>query len=152
MKKFLLRWIINTFAVLVASFILKGINYDTTPLIMGSAKIDLPTGLIVATLVLGMLNIFLRPVLLLLSLPLLIFTLGLFTLVINALVLLLVGWLLKPHFVVDGFGTAFLGAFIISIISLVLNSVTGMGGATVSIKRGKKPSPPDDENGPVIDV
>jgi putative membrane protein len=110
--------------------------------------------LLVATLVLGLLNSFLRPILMLLSLPLLIFTLGLFTIVINAILLLLVGALLRGHFQVDGFWSAFWGALVISIVSLLLNSFTGTGNARVSVHRGDPPkkTPDDDNNGPVIDV
>jgi putative membrane protein len=86
-------------------------------------------------------------------LPLLIFTLGLFTLVINALLLYLVGALLQPHFQVDSFGYAFLGAIIISVISVALNVLTG--NARVSVQR-RPPNPPNDKpgggDGPVIDV
>ena len=74
--RFLGNWAINTFAVLIAAIILRGhIHYANA------------TDLIVASLLLGILNAFVRPVLMLLTLPLLIFTLGLFTLVINALLL-----------------------------------------------------------------
>src|SRR5579862_9204425 len=90
LKAFLLRWLINTAAVLVAAQIVRGISYDST------------TGLLVAAFVLGVLNAFLRPLLLLVSLPLLILTLGLFTLFINAFLLYLVGSILKP-FHVDSF-------------------------------------------------
>lgn len=139
MKTFLQRWLINTLAVLVAASIVPGIHYGK------------PIDLFVAALVLGILNAILRPLLMLLSLPLLIFTLGLFTFVINALLLLLVSKLLGNNFQVAGFVSAFLGALIISIVSLVLNSVTGTGNARVSVKREKVPRR-DDDNGPVIDV
>ncbi len=151
MKPFFQRWIINTLAVLIAAWLLQGISYSWTTISLGQLKMEVPSGLIAAALLLGILNAILRPILLLLSLPLLIFTLGLFTFVINALILLLVSWLLRPHFVIDGFGSAFLAALIISIVSLVLNSVTGTGKSRVSIKRGKTP-PSDDGSGPVIDV
>ena len=90
----------------------------------------------------------------LLSLPLLIFTLGLFTIVINAVLLLLVSWLMKPEFAVDGFGSAFWAALVISIVSLLLNSLTGTGDARVSVQRRKRPPPKrdDDKKGDVIDV
>src|SRR5712691_419220 len=78
LKRFLLQWIIGTLAVLVASHVVKGIHYDTRP------------SLLVATLLLGILNTFVRPLLTLLSLPLVIVTLGLFRLVINACLLMLV--------------------------------------------------------------
>jgi putative membrane protein len=140
--RFLQSWIINTVAVLVAAEILsKHIHCEKN------------TDLLLASLLLGILNAFVRPVLMLIALPLLIFTLGLFTLVINALLLYFVGFLLKPDFFVDSFGYAFLGALIISVISVALNMLTG--GARVTVQRGRPPrppKPPDGGNGPVIDV
>jgi putative membrane protein len=88
----------------------------------------------------------------LLALPLLIFTLGLFTLVINALLLYLVGILLEPHFKVDSFGAAFLGALIISVVSVALNILTGAGSTRVTFSRRRPPPKSDGDNGPVIDV
>ena len=141
LKAFIQRWIISTVAVLVATYIVPGINFGR------------PQDLLVATLLLGLLNSFLRPILMLLSLPLLIFTLGLFTIVINAVLLLLVNLLLQPRFTVDGFGSAFWGALVISIVSLLLNSLTGTGGARVSVRRARpEKKPDDDKGGPVIDV
>ena len=138
--RFLGNWAINTFAVLIAAIILRGhIHYAN------------PTDLIVASLLLGILNAFVRPVLMLLTLPLLIFTLGLFTLVINAVLLRFVGWLLAPHFQVDSFGFAFLGALIISIVSVALNVLTGNTRVTVQ-RRPPPPKKPRDDDGPVIDV
>ena len=139
-KLFIQRWIISTVAVLVATYIVPGIKY-------GNWK-----DLLVATLVLGLLNVFLRPILMLLSLPLLIFTLGLFTIVINALLLLLVSALLGNHFTVDGFWSAFWGALVISIVSMLLNSITGSGTSRVTVHRGRPPGPNKDDDGPVIDV
>lgn len=142
LKSFIQRWIISTVAVLVATYVVSGISYGRWQ------------DLIVATLVLGLLNSFVRPVLMLLSLPLLIFTLGLFTIVINAVLLLVVSALLgREHFHVDGFWSAFWGALVISIVSLLLNSLTGTGDARVSVRRGKPPvKKDDDKDGPVIDV
>jgi putative membrane protein len=140
--RFLQSWIINTLAVLVAAMILhKHISYDNQP-----------QNLLVAALLLGILNAFVRPILMLIALPLLIFTLGLFTLVINALLLYLVGALLQPHFQVDSFGYAFLGALIISVISVALNVLTG--NARVSVQHRRPPGPPKSPgggDGPVID-
>jgi putative membrane protein len=111
------------------------------------------SNLLIASFLLGILNAFVRPILMLIALPLLIFTLGLFTFVINALLLYFLSVLL-PFFHVDSFGYAFLGALIISIISAVLNVVTG--NARVSVQRRGPPNPPrgsgGDGNGPVIDV
>ena len=143
LKEFLQRWVITTVAVLVAEHIVPGIHYDTW------------YGLLIATLVLGLLNAFLKPLLLLLSLPLLVVTLGLFTLVINALLLYLVGSLMED-FRVDSFGAAFIGGLIISLVSLALHSLTGTGAARIRVRRGRGRSgsdgPDDPGNGPVIDV
>ena len=81
----------------------------------------------IASLLLGILNAFVRPILMFFALPLLIFTLGLFTFVINALLLYLCRRAAGPHFHVDSFGYAFLGALIISIVSVTLNILTGTG-------------------------
>jgi putative membrane protein len=138
LKKFIQSWVINTLAVLVAAYIVPGIQYQKA------------VDLFVASLLLGILNAFIRPMLLLLALPLLIFTLGLFILVINAVLLWVVGSL-NQGFRVDGFLSAFWGALIISIISLVLNSLTGTGNTRVEVHRDRRP-PGSDGNGPVIDV
>jgi len=138
-RKFLQSWLINTLAVLAITQIVRGIRYDSN------------AGLIVATLVLGILNAFLRPLLLLLSLPLLIFTLGLFTLVINAVLLYWVGSLVRD-FHVDTFGAAFWGALGIGFISLVLHAVTGIGNTRIIVRRHKFSKGDDDRDGPFIDV
>ena len=142
LKEFLQRWLITTAAVLVASAIISGIQYQK------------PMDLVAAALLLGILNAFVRPLLFWLSLPLVIFSLGLFMFVINALLLEFTGWLLAPHFSVAGFGPAFLGALIISIVSLILNILTGTGRSRVHFHRVIPPrNPPDDHgSGPVIDV
>jgi len=145
--RFLQSWIINTVAVLLAVIILcNHISYG-----------DKLGNLLIASFLLGILNAFVRPILMLIALPLLIFTLGLFTLVINALLLGLLTILL-PFFKItsDGvnfsFGYALFGALIISFISITLNVLTG--NARVSIQRRPPPprKPDNDGNGPVIDV
>jgi putative membrane protein len=140
--RFLKSWAINTLAVLVAVEILNGhIRYAT------------PKDLLLESLLLGVLNAFVRPILMLIALPLLIFTLGLFTFVINALLLYLVGALMSPHFQVDTFGYAFAGAAIISIISIALNVLTGNTRANIRIQRRPPPPKKDyDDDKPVIDV
>ena len=143
LKEFLQRWAITTVAVLVAAHSVKGIHYDKENWL----------SLLVATLVLGLLNAFLRPLLMFLSLPLVIVTLGLFTLVINAILLYLVGQIIQG-FHVDSFRAAFWGGLVISLVSLLLNSLTGSGNTRVRFLRGK-PRPPSDRSGgggPVIDV
>lgn len=138
MMAFLKRWIITTVAVLVAANVVHGIHYDTN------------VGLLVATLILGLLNAIVRPVLLFLSLPLLILTLGLFLVVINALLLYWVGQMRTFH--VDSFGAACFGSIIISVVSLILNTLTKSGNSRVEIRRGGGRPPQDGGGGPVIDV
>lgn len=141
LKKFIQSWLINTLAVLVAFYLVKGIHYEK------------PLDLVVASLLLGILNAVLRPVLMFLALPLLLFTLGLFTLVINALLLYFVGYVLRPHFYVDDFWSAFWGALIISIVGLILNSMTGTGESRIRVERHRRPpGSGSDGGGPVIDV
>src|ERR1035441_6994854 len=102
MKKFIQSWAVNTLAVLVAVYMVPGIRFK-------DASLWTP---FVTSLVLGILNAFIRPILMLFALPLLIFTLGLFRLVINALLLYFVSFLLGRYFVVDNFWAAFLGALV----------------------------------------
>lgn len=142
MKRFILSWLINTLAVLVVVHVLPGLRFTDN---------SFWTPFVVA-LVLGILNAFLRPIMMFLALPLLILTLGLFTLVINALLLYFVGWLLKGHFQVDSFGSAFLGALLISLVTLILNSLTGVNRAKVRVHRHRPPPPRSDEGGPIIDI
>ena len=78
MKQFALRWAATTIAVMVASSVIHGIHYDTVAALIG------------ASLLLGILNAFVRPFLLILSAPVILLTLGLFILVLNGLLLLLV--------------------------------------------------------------
>ncbi|HEY3760780.1 MAG TPA: phage holin family protein [Verrucomicrobiae bacterium] len=135
--RFLGNWAINTLAVAVLKH---HINYQHW------------SDLLLASLILGLLNAFVRPILLLLALPLLIFTLGLFTLVINALLLFFVGVLMQPNFRVDSFWSAFIGALIISVVSIFLNAMTG--NARVTVRRGppRSPPPPKKNDDDVIDV
>ncbi len=136
---FLGNWVINTLAVAVAVAILRGhITYENWQY------------LLLATLVLGLLNAFVRPILMFLALPLVVFTLGFFTLVINAVLLYFVGALMHPHFQVDSFRFAFLGALIISIVSILLNIATGMGNTRDPARRGPPPNKKSDDD--IIDV
>lgn len=137
--KFLQQWAIYTIAVFVAASIVPGIHSDKFP------------ALLAAAFILGFLNAFVRPLLLLLSLPLLILTLGMFYFVINGLLLWFVGSLIKG-FHVETFWAAFWGALIISFISLILNALAGSGNARVIIRRGGPRRNHSDDDGPVIDV
>lgn len=108
MISLILRLIILTSGVFLAAYLVPGINVAG----YGAA--------IKAALLLGFLNIFIKPVIFLLTLPINILTLGLFTLVINGLLLWLVGSVVTG-FSISGFFTAILGSVIISILSILLN-------------------------------
>ncbi len=106
---FVIRWLVTTIAVLVAAHLIPGIGYDGWGALLG------------ASLLLGIINAFVRPILLLLSLPFIIITMGLFIFVVNALLLLLVSKIV-PAFQVAGFWSAFFGAIVISLVSWILSS------------------------------
>ena len=111
--RFFLRILINAAALAVAVRVVPGIRF-TGGLI----------NLVLVALVFGVLNAVVRPILILLSLPLLILTLGLFTLVLNAVVLYLTSALSSDFglgLAVSGFGAAFWGAIVVSIVSILLS-------------------------------
>ena len=115
MVGFLLRAAITALGLWVASEILAGLTFDST------AK------LIVAAIVLGVVNAFVRPLAFLLTLPLTVLTLGLFLLVLNAAMVALVAWIV-PGFQVSGFWTAVGAALIVSLVSWAASSVIGSQG------------------------
>lgn len=104
----ILVWILNAVALLIVAYLLPGITVAS----FGSA--------LIAALVLGLLNTLVKPLLILLTLPITIVTLGLFLLVLNALVFWFAGSVLKG-FQVSGFWWALLGAFIYSLVSGLLS-------------------------------
>jgi putative membrane protein len=109
MRHFVFRWLITTVGVMVAAAFIKGIRYDTTG------------ALIAAALLLGILNAFVRPILLILGAPLILLTLGIFILLVNGLMLYWVPSVVSG-FHVDGYGAAFWGAIVIGIISWLLSA------------------------------
>ena len=111
-----LRLLINAGALWAATTLVPGISFTG----------DTGRFLVVA-LIFGLLNALVRPILLLLSLPLLILTLGLFTFVLNAFILMMLGSLSQSFglgFQVSGFFPALLGALIVTVVSLILSMVT----------------------------
>ena len=118
--KFVVRWAITAGAVLLATFIVSGIHVDQPHRVLA---------ILLVALVLGLVNAFIRPVIAVLSCGLIVLTLGLFTLVINGLMLWLASWItvhwLHLGFHVDGFWSAFLGAVIISIVSALTSAFLG---------------------------
>ena len=110
MLRLLVLWLINSLALLTVAYVLPGIDVA-----------DFTTAMI-AAVVLGLVNAFIRPVLILLTLPVTLLTLGLFIFVINGLLFWMVGsWL--QGFAVAGFWSGFFGAIVYSIISWALSSV-----------------------------
>src|SRR5215469_2185003 len=108
-KQFVFRWAATTVAVMVASSVIHGIRYDTVAALIG------------AWLLLGILNAFVRPILLILSAPLILLTLGFFILILNGLLLLLVPSVVVG-FHVRSFWSAFWGAIVISLVSWLLSA------------------------------
>ena len=105
--KLFLHWLISTIAILIAAYIVPGVMVT-------------PLGAIIAALVLGALNLFIRPILIILTLPITILTLGLFSLVINALLVMLVSFIV-PEFFVIGFWSAFFFALVLSVVNWVFS-------------------------------
>jgi len=108
LPSFLLHWGIMSLSLWVASHVFKGIRLANT------------SSLIVSALLLGFANAIVRPLLILLTLPLTLVTLGFFLLVINALMLLLVAWIV-PGFKVSGFWTAFFASIFIAVLSFLFD-------------------------------
>ncbi|HSP15799.1 MAG TPA: phage holin family protein [Thermoanaerobaculia bacterium] len=106
----LLRWLLNTLALFIVVHVVPGFHYR-----------DL-VSLAIAALVLGLLNAIVRPILFLLTLPLTIVTLGLFLVVLNAIMLELTDAIV-PGFGIDSFGWAIVGALVLAIVSVFTNRI-----------------------------
>jgi putative membrane protein len=120
MKNFLVKTIANAGALAVAVWLLDKIT------LTGDSTGQKVWTLILVALVFGLVNFLIKPIVQVLTFPLFILTLGLFTLIVNALMLLLTSWLadkLDLSFHVEGFWTAVLGGLIISIVSWALHIV-----------------------------
>jgi len=111
-KLFFWRFLVNAIGIVIVVRLFSGITADDT------------LSMLLAALILGLINSFIRPILLVLTLPFNVLTLGILTLFINALMLDLAGWIV-PGFEVSSFGAAFFGAIIISIISVFLSLLIG---------------------------
>lgn len=106
----ILRWLLNTIALLVVAILVPHFHYDTL------------VSVAIAALVLGLLNAIVRPLLFVVTLPLTIVTLGLFLLVLNAIMLELTAALV-PGFRIDSFKWALAGALVLAIVSLITNRI-----------------------------
>ena len=106
MKTFF-HWLISTLAILIAAYIVPGVMVTLT-------------GALIAAVVLGAVNLFIRPVLLILTLPITVLTLGFFSLVINALMVMLAAYVV-PGLIIFGFWPAFFFALALSIVNGVFH-------------------------------
>lgn len=106
----IIKWLLNGVAIVITAYLLPGVSLSG----FGAA--------LITALVLGLINTFIKPVLMLLTLPLNILTLGLLTFVINALLIMLTSALVSG-FTVHGFGWALLFSLVLSIVSYILNVV-----------------------------
>ena len=113
-RVFTLRWLVNFLGLWAAAQLMTGsISYD-----------DRLGVLVVAALIFSLVNAIIRPLVVLLSLPAIVLTLGLFTLVINAVMLMVTGWLADRWdlgFVVSGFWPAFWGGLVVGLVSVLLS-------------------------------
>jgi putative membrane protein len=127
MKWLIARWAVNAGGLMIVGYLFDGIRFDGFGWVLAAAAI------------LGVLNTMLRPVLLVLTLPLTVVSLGFFALVINAFMLKMTGWLLSG-FQVQGFWTSLGAAVVLSLISLGVNHLIGRGQISVT----KRPKDDDD--------
>ena len=138
MKGFLIRWIINTLTLVLVVGIVPGIHAESWEAVA------------VAALILGLLNAFLRPLIILFTLPLNIISLGFFTLLINGFMFYLVSKVVEG-FYITSFGSAFWGALFFSIISFLLNLfINPQGQISIRFYQGRSFSSSRDED--IIDV
>lgn len=139
MLSFLWRWLVLAFAVFIASNVrFLGIHYDSW------------TALLVASLLLGVANTFVRPLLMLISLPLIVFSLGVFVLIINAFLFYLVGHIVEG-FHVASFWSALGGSIVVSLVSLFLGMHRPRR-RTIVVQTPNPPREPPPGKGPIIDV
>jgi putative membrane protein len=113
LRSLLLHWILNAAALWVATALIPGLDFNGGP-----------GKLLLVAAVFGIVNSTLRPLLTILTCPLIVLTLGLFTLVLNALMLMVTGWLSESWnlgFTVSGFWAAFFGGLVVGIVSLILS-------------------------------
>jgi putative membrane protein len=131
-RSILLRWLITTLAICMVPYVVSGVSVEG----FGAAMF--------AAAVLGILNSLVRPVLIILTLPLTVVTLGLFLLVINTLMFLLAGSI-APGFHVESFWSALFGSIIVSIVSWMINGsiLPEHESATFVVRSGASSEEPD---------
>ena len=106
----IIRWILNTLALFVVVKLVPGFHYQSWITLFAAAA------------VLGIVNTIIKPILFVLTLPLTIITLGIFLVVLNAIMLRITAWIV-PSFRIDGWLAAILGALLLSIVTMVTNQI-----------------------------
>lgn len=106
----LIRWILFSLAIVFVAWIIPGISVSSF------------WAALLVSIIIGLINTFIKPVLMFVTLPINFLTLGLFTLVVNALLLMLAGWA-SPGFSVDGFWSALFGSIILSLLSVPISNI-----------------------------
>jgi putative membrane protein len=124
--RFLLHTVITAIALAAADYALPGIEFHPAPLGLGDAA-DRVAGLLIAAIALGVLNAIIRPILVMISLPITCVTLGLFVVVINGFIFWLLSLIPITGLVVHDFLQAILGALVVSLVSFVLNFIVPRG-------------------------
>ncbi len=131
MRSLLLHWILNAAALWVAAALIPGLDFTGGP-----------GRLLLVAAVFGVVNSTIRPLLTILTCPLIVVTLGLFTLVINALMLLLTGWLSASWnlgFSVSGFWSAFFGGLVVGLVSTILSLALAPKESRVASRESRPP-------------
>jgi putative membrane protein len=130
-RSLLLHWILNAVALWVAAAMIPGLEFTGGP-----------GRLLLVAAVFGAVNSTIRPLLTVLTCPLIVVTLGLFTLVINALMLLLTGWLSESWnlgFSVSGFWSAFFGGLVVGLVSVILSLALSPKESRVTGRESRSP-------------
>jgi putative membrane protein len=127
LRRIILQWLITTLAIFAAMYLVPGITFDGPGWQLG-----------IIAMIFSLINQLLKPILTLLTCPMVILTLGLFTVVINAVLLLITAYFtdfLGINFAIDSFTTAIFGALVVSFTSLLLNLLSGEGNVRVHVNR-----------------
>lgn len=128
LRRITLQWLITTLAVFAAMYLVPGITFDGPGWQLG-----------IIAMIFSVINQLLKPVLLLMTCPMVVLTLGLFTVIINAILLLITAYFadfLGINFAIDTFTTAIFGALVVSFTTLLLNLLSGEGNVRVHVQRG----------------
>ena len=131
MRSLLLHWVLNAAALWVAAALIPGLDFSGGP-----------GRLLLVAAVFGIVNSTLRPLLTVLTCPLIVLTLGLFTLVINALMLLFTGWLSESWnlgFSVSGFWSAFFGGLVVGLVSVILSLALAPKESRIASRESRSP-------------